>query len=266
MIQKSAILLIALTALLASCADITNQFDPLESRLNTTLVDGPNGMRVSCAEIDDFGKGKFDSSEVVFDVKKSEWTWDIFRFLDQKIGQCYSQFERELSTPGFLKIGYSTPQEREQIAIAQQHAQSKVNQIESENNIRTLAEKTKQEETQRQEIAHRREAEAQAEIQQQARIEACKNSKPYQLFSVQEEIISNLEDKAHMKSGIAEDQKIIQVAGVSDLNRRYDYGLMIVRLDEQLKKNWITYKSLGGEATSLKKVKHQFLDPCAQLN
>lgn len=220
-------------------------------QLSAIVVEGPDGMRTSCADIDEFAKGKKDSTDVVFNVEKSKWTHEMSKFLEGEITSCYNVVK--------------TFDNQYQIQEIQDKAYAKYRAIENENERIEIATKKAQHEKEHRARELQYEEEQLSAEQKRGQVATCKNTKPYLLFNFQEKIIENLEWKAIYEANLKEERKISQVSGVSDLRRLHDNSTWLVRVNESLKQEWSAYKSYGGLAASPKKVTHQFKDPCTQL-
>lgn len=214
-----------------------------------------DGMRASCAEIDDFANGQMDAQDTAFNIKKFEWTGDMISFISSKINQCYEQLKYDFGN----HLNHSV---LEKITGTQKNALQRVNDIFYENHRRVQVEKDRQEEEKRQEIAHTGEAKVMAQKKLQEKISACQSTKRYQLYDAQESVIGDLDNRAGWERSVTKERKISRASDVRNLTAEYNNGAWLVEINENLKNDWEKYKALGGTAKSPRKVTHLLTDPC----
>ena len=194
------------------------------------IVNGPDGMQVSCKELRYYRSHIGGSIE--FGKRQMEWTPEMIEFLKSTADSCVTIDYISQQDADFIKSELATTE--------------------------SMIEKEKA-------IQKKREAVRMATEQKQRQLNDCQATKAYQLYQAQESIIGDLEQKAGWKRNLDHERKITSVSGVRNLSEEYNAGAWIVQLDDDLKQNWATYKQLGGKAANPQSVKHQLANPCTSL-
>lgn len=227
-----------------------------EDQWGSDPVAGPGEMRASCADLDAFGGGKFDSDDVVFGVKKSEWTDQMVAFVTATASRCRTALRRDLYVRQRL-----TDQTDSQLFQRERQITAKARDIQKQNKA-MLAQ---QEKDRREERRLQREEADRAEKARRESLATCEGTPEAKLYNAQEDVVGTVEQLAALRTDAARDRKVVQVSGVRDLYRERQNGETLVQLNEDLKANFSAYKKLGGKAASPQKVTHQLQDPCASF-
>jgi len=220
-------------------------------------------MQVTCQSLDNFGTAPDDPSEIVFGVKKVEWTEQMVSFLVSTTYACKNSLVKGLAQKQKL-----TGQLQDAISVGAERIIKKVRAINKQNGLLAADRAhaaTEQARLVRDQAQKDNEASEQAKAVIRQRAAECEQTSTYSAYQAQENIISDLAQKTELISDITRNQKISRVSGVRDLAIERNNGELLVGIDENLQEHWAEYKKFGGKAISPRQVKHQLHDPCSQF-
>jgi len=200
----------------------------------------PNrNLQLSCRDVDDFGKGRFDATDSAFGIPKASW--------DASLKDYVKKVTRSCAESAIYNMPHYTTPAQNAILAWERHIDDKADQIIYDNQ-RAIAAAAQQK--QQELIAEQARQEAAAEARRKElreKVAACEETNQYKLYFAELTVTGDIEHLAAWRQNQAHEAEVTRVSGVRNLREERNIGEWIVELNTEIKTSFADYKRLGGK-------------------